>query len=91
MDLRIGKFATTLNIEGRRRAQRRTRSAALVPRAVPLDYDWHLGMTAEITGLTSAAGSAFNGVLGRISDSIGNIVILSSQSFVEVIIGCCVI
>ena len=40
----------------------------IVPRAVPKHGGWELGMTAAITGLTSAAGAKFNGRIGRIAE-----------------------
>jgi len=43
----------------------------VVPRAMPGKCDWQIGMTAEITGLTSEAGKPFNGLKGRILDAVG--------------------
>jgi hypothetical protein len=38
----------------------------VVPLAVVLDCEWQLGMTASLSGLTSAAGAPFNGRVGRL-------------------------
>ena len=39
----------------------------IMPRAIPTNCGWNIGTTAAIDGLTSKAGSAFNGLVGRIS------------------------
>ena len=38
----------------------------VVPLTVEFDCEWALGMTAVVTGVTSEAGKAFNGRVGRI-------------------------
>jgi len=43
----------------------------VVPLAVRDGCEWQLGMTAAITGLKSEAGAPFNGLVGRISDAVG--------------------
>ena len=42
----------------------------IVPLAIDEGCEWQLGMTAMIQGLTSPAGSAFNGKVGRISERL---------------------
>ena len=44
----------------------------VVPIAASRVTTWRMGMCAEVTGLTSAAGTAFNNVVGRIESRSGN-------------------